>query len=204
MTAVYPGSIPTATTVSGGTLASNSHSSLHDNMFDEVVAIATEMGTNASGSESTVKDRIQAIEGGLTWTAMVGTGTIEIGDHSTPVFVNVPFSVTYSKYVRIGSFIIWSFKWVVTTSTTVDGTNNYYIYFTPPSGTGDPGPPSATVGYGGWLMFGEANSSVATASPRGYSTHSRLSMMTALGYPIFSQTFYEDGVLYGLMFWEED
>ena len=57
---VYPGAIPSSGDLpdAGANLSSNPHSSLHDDVRDEVIAIATELGVEPSGTEATVRARL--------------------------------------------------------------------------------------------------------------------------------------------------
>lgn len=63
MTASYPSSIPDYTGEVGGpgdTLDTPDHSSHHSNIADDVEAIATELGTNASTFAATVRDALDS------------------------------------------------------------------------------------------------------------------------------------------------
>jgi hypothetical protein len=57
---VYPSNIPTTGDLpdAGANLSSNPHSSLHDDVRDEVIAIAGELGVEPSGTASTVRARL--------------------------------------------------------------------------------------------------------------------------------------------------
>jgi hypothetical protein len=59
---VYPSNVPTTGDLpdAGANLSSNPHSSLHDDVRDEVIAIAGELGVEPSGTESTVRARLDA------------------------------------------------------------------------------------------------------------------------------------------------
>ena len=103
MAANYPASLPVKT-AAGANLSTNPHSALHNKMFEEIVAIDTELGTNPSGSSATVKARLELAEG----TPTSHTGQI---DQSTS---NIGKTVTYSTYWRLGRTIIWSFKYTMT------------------------------------------------------------------------------------------
>jgi hypothetical protein len=61
MAASYPGSLPTLITA-GTYLDSNPHDVLHDATYDEIVAIATELGTDPAGSATNVSTRLSNIE----------------------------------------------------------------------------------------------------------------------------------------------
>lgn len=63
----YPGSIPAFVTP-GATLSSPAHSTQHTAVNGEVVAICATLGTNPQGIESTVKDRLDAIEASIGTT----------------------------------------------------------------------------------------------------------------------------------------
>lgn len=53
----YPNSLP-AISDAGANLSTNPHSGLHDDLRDEQLAIATELGTNPKGSYTSVKTRL--------------------------------------------------------------------------------------------------------------------------------------------------
>jgi hypothetical protein len=57
---VYPSNIPTTGDLpdAGANLSSNPHSSLHDDVRDEVIAIAGELGVEPSGTANTVRARL--------------------------------------------------------------------------------------------------------------------------------------------------
>lgn len=58
----YPSGLDTYTNPAGTDALSTGHASQHANVNDAVEAIEAELGTNPSGSEATVKARIEAIE----------------------------------------------------------------------------------------------------------------------------------------------
>lgn len=59
----YPSSIDSYSRPDGSsTLAAAGHSDLHDDAFDAIEAIETELGTSPSGAASSVADRLAAIE----------------------------------------------------------------------------------------------------------------------------------------------
>lgn len=61
MAATYPGTLPSYTGQVGGAgdpLDTPDHATHHQNVADDVVAIATELGTDASGHGATVRDAI--------------------------------------------------------------------------------------------------------------------------------------------------
>lgn len=60
MAASYPASLP-VTAAAGANLSTNPHSTLHNNMYDEIVAIATELGTSPKGTYASVKARLDDI-----------------------------------------------------------------------------------------------------------------------------------------------
>jgi len=80
MAASYPASLPVKDPA-GANLSTNPHSTLHDGMYDEIVAIATELGTTPKGTAASVKARLDALPRGVvgygrTTTAQTGiTGT---------------------------------------------------------------------------------------------------------------------------------
>jgi hypothetical protein len=57
---VYPSNVPTTGDLpdAGANLSSNPHSSLHDDVRDEVIAIAGELGVEPSGTAATVRARL--------------------------------------------------------------------------------------------------------------------------------------------------
>lgn len=61
MAANYPDSLPVKE-AAGANLSSNPHSTLHDDMYDEIVAIATELATNAKGDDASVKARLDRVD----------------------------------------------------------------------------------------------------------------------------------------------
>lgn len=68
----YPAAIPSINTVtSTQSLASASHSTLHNQIAEEIVNITTELGTDPAGSFPTVKARLEALELGTTDDATV-------------------------------------------------------------------------------------------------------------------------------------
>lgn len=69
MAASYPSSLPVKD-AAGANLSTNPHSTLHDDMYDEIVAIATELGTLPKGTAATVKARLDSMAGPPSaWTA---------------------------------------------------------------------------------------------------------------------------------------
>lgn len=57
MAASYPTSLPVKN-AAGANLSTDPHSTLHDGMYDEIVALATELGTLPKGTFATVKARL--------------------------------------------------------------------------------------------------------------------------------------------------
>lgn len=106
MPASYPAALPVRTTA-GSTLAANPHSTLHNAMWDEIVAITTELGTNPSGSSSTIKDKLVSLE----WPATSSSGFAV--NQSTS---NISKTVNFSKYYKIGRTIRWHFKYTMSAS----------------------------------------------------------------------------------------
>lgn len=74
MTANYPGSLP-VDNPAGSTLDADPHSVLHDSLYDEIVAIATELGTAASGTSDTVADRMALLDQNFTLASYAPTVT---------------------------------------------------------------------------------------------------------------------------------
>jgi hypothetical protein len=105
--ASYPSSLPVADPA-GANLSSNPHSTLHDDMYDEIVAIATELGTNPKGTAASVKARLDLLEIGAwtTWTPTV----FQLG--------SVTVTNTRSRYVRYGRTIHYTARLEVTGSGT--------------------------------------------------------------------------------------
>lgn len=107
MAASYPSSLP-AKDAAGANLSSNPHSTLHDDMYDEIVAIATELGTLPKGTSATVKARLDLFETGA-WTSWTPTVT-QTG--------SVTVTNTRSVYARYGRTIHFSMVVTVTGSGT--------------------------------------------------------------------------------------
>ena len=107
MAASYPASLPVKDPA-GANLSTNPHSTLHDGMYDEIVAIATELGTTPKGTTASVKARLDLLEIGAwtTWTPIVTQS------------VGVTVTNTLSRYARYGRAIIATFNLVVTSSGT--------------------------------------------------------------------------------------
>lgn len=80
----YPSSLPVADPA-GVNLASNPHSTLHDDMYDEIVAIATELGTLPKGTAASVKARLDALPLGVIEYASTTTAQTAIGQATTDV-----------------------------------------------------------------------------------------------------------------------
>lgn len=101
----YPGTLPTFA-ANGANLSTAPHSSLHTDLNQEVVAIATALGTNPQGTLSTVKarlDKIAPYTGGLTsYTPTVQQSGVVTNTNA------------YSTWVRIGRLIIGWFNLAVT------------------------------------------------------------------------------------------
>ena len=70
MAASYQASLPVKDPA-GANLSTNPHSALHDGMYDEIVAIATELGTNPKGTAASVKARFDAVPRGKVAYAQV-------------------------------------------------------------------------------------------------------------------------------------
>lgn len=92
----YPGTLPTFA-ANGANLSTAPHSALHTDLNQEVVAIATALGTNPQGTLSTVVARLNKIApytGALTaWTPAVNqNGAVAVTNH-------------YSRYIRIGRLV---------------------------------------------------------------------------------------------------
>jgi len=88
--AVYPSSLPTSADIPdmGANLGSNPHTALHDDLRNEVVAIAAELGVQPSGSSATVKARFDVMSTPVSWTPVLtatstnptlGTGSAQEG-----------------------------------------------------------------------------------------------------------------------------
>lgn len=103
MAASYPGALPTKITA-GTYLDSNPHDVLHDSMYDEIVAIATEIGTLAKGSYADVSTRIAATSLNTNYWADVGTAS---QFRQTNVITESGFNAAW--YRRYGNLILWRF-----------------------------------------------------------------------------------------------
>jgi hypothetical protein len=119
VTAVYPASLPVKE-AAGALLSSNPHSQLHDDMYDEIVAIATELGVNVSGSAATVAKRIEPwfsswqTDGRTTETFWTQSATIS-------------YTNNYSAWRRIGNMVWWQFKITATSAGTSGSTIRIYL-----------------------------------------------------------------------------
>lgn len=82
MAANYPSALPVKDTA-GANLASNPHSSLHNNTYDEIVALATELGTLPKGSAASVKARLDAMAWGKVIHSITEADTDSIGGSLT-------------------------------------------------------------------------------------------------------------------------
>lgn len=109
MTAVYPGSLPVKE-AAGAQLSTNPHSQLHDDMYDEIVAIATELGINASGPAATVAARIEALE--PDWESYAIAAASQGG--------SVSLSVSHSSYEVINKRVTWNFRLQMTAAGTAN------------------------------------------------------------------------------------
>jgi hypothetical protein len=111
MAALYPASLPTKS-AAGATLSTNPHSSLHNQMYEEVVAIATELGVNPSGSETNVKN---AIANGMeTLSPANGTMTSYTSGTVQQNGSSISKTNTYSKYKVIDDICFWRFQYDMT------------------------------------------------------------------------------------------
>ena len=80
-----------------------SHAGQHDNAYDAIEAIETELGTTPSGSESTVAARLTAIENGTR----MGTGSIgatQLADSAVDTAAIQDGAVTPAKLATSGRF----------------------------------------------------------------------------------------------------
>jgi len=95
MASNYPSSLPVKD-AAGANLSSNPHSALHDDMYDDIVAIATELGTDPKGTSASVKARLDAVEIGAwtSWTPVVRQNASVVASTNNS-----------SKYTRIGRTI---------------------------------------------------------------------------------------------------
>ena len=102
MAASYPASLPVKDPA-GANLSTNPHSTLHDDMYDEIVAIATELGTTPKGTYASVKARLDALPRGRvayasTVNAQAGIITVTDLTGLTATWTAVP-----SRYYRISA-----------------------------------------------------------------------------------------------------
>ena len=100
MAASYPASLPVKDPA-GANLSTNPHSTLHDGMYDEIVAIATELGTTPKGTAASVKARLDLFATTLTPV------TPQLDQGAT---VNIAKTVAYAKHVRLGQLIVFLFS----------------------------------------------------------------------------------------------
>lgn len=127
MAANYPSSLPVKDPA-GSLLSSNPHSALHNNMYDEIVAIATELGINASGAAADVAARIALLESGA-WVDSTTT-TIWQGT-ATP---NISKTINYSKVRKslageTSAGWEWAFSYTLTGSGTASNAIKVYAPF---------------------------------------------------------------------------
>lgn len=103
MATSYPGGLDSFTNPSGtdplNTAGAKLHSTQHANANDAIEAIEAELGTNPSGSESTVADRLTTIEGSIGG----GGGLVKVsnGTFTTSSGFNLGavFDSTYDDYL---------------------------------------------------------------------------------------------------------
>lgn len=109
MTANYPSSLPVKDPA-GALLSSNPHSALHNKMYEEIAAIAGELGTNVSGPSSTLSDRIGKFELGA-WTDY--TNSSPLLQNNTAIAVNTASALHFSRYIQFGPLVLWRFNYVI-------------------------------------------------------------------------------------------
>ena len=114
MAASYPASLPVKDPA-GANLSTNPHSTLHDGMYDAIVALATELGTTPKGTAASVKARLDMLDIG-GWTSWTPTVT-QSG--------SVTVTNTRSRYARYGRTIHAIVDVTVTGSGT--GANNVVL-----------------------------------------------------------------------------
>lgn len=110
MAANYPGSLPVKE-AAGANLSTNPHSQLHDDMYDEIVAIGTELGTAPSGAETTVKARLDRVTPTLgAWTPWTPTWATTIGNATVD-----------ASYIRIGRLVVFELDVIIGSTTDLFG-----------------------------------------------------------------------------------
>ena len=110
MAANYPSSLPVKDSA-GSSLASNPHSSLHDGMYDEIVAIGTELGTNPKGTAATVKARLDDMPAGViayTDKKTAQDGITTIVDVSG---LSATWTAVSGRYYRTSVYVLIDTNW---------------------------------------------------------------------------------------------
>lgn len=119
MAANYPSSLPVKDTA-GLYLDSNPHASLHDNQYDEIAAIAAELGTNPKGTSATVRDRITSLN--PRWYLTYPDASCQVVQNTTVTLSTTSTTVRYKT--TNGSLVkVWFDGYAVSGS----GTAGYVI-----------------------------------------------------------------------------
>ena len=84
MAASYPASLPVKD-AAGANLSTNPHSALHDGMYDEIVALATELGTSPKGVYASVKARLDAMPRGFVGLGVSSAASTTSGSTTLPI-----------------------------------------------------------------------------------------------------------------------
>lgn len=100
MAAVYPSTLPTRATA-GANLSTNPHSTLHNNMYDEIVALCTELGTVPKGGYATVKARLDAMPLGKVAFASTETDTDNITTMADLTGMSATWTATSTRLYRV-------------------------------------------------------------------------------------------------------
>ena len=101
MAASYPASLPVKDPA-GANLSTNPHSALHDGMYDEIVAIATELGTNPKGTAASVKARFDAMTlGKIAYAQITAGSTTFVGTEITITGLEVTWTAVTGRLYKI-------------------------------------------------------------------------------------------------------
>lgn len=106
--ATYPGALPSIASA-GANLSTNPHSTLHNTVRDEQLAICTELGTDPRGSSATVKARLTAMVNPYSGVLTSYTPTVSQGGAVT-------VTTNYARYQRTGRWVRGTIKLTVTGS----------------------------------------------------------------------------------------
>ena len=109
MASNYPGSLDSFDTIASDKKTSDAvggrtHRQMHNDLGDAIESVQTELGTNPSGSESTVAARLTAIEDG-TRLAANSVGATQLADTAVDTAAIADSAVTPAKLATTGRFV---------------------------------------------------------------------------------------------------